>query len=316
MEDITKNPYLEMGKLLKSWRQNQFSASAVKLCDTAGFSFPYRVYSAFERGEQLPSTDTLFEIASYYWKETTELNKNMGIALKTWTWAQLSNSLKNRLKLQSIENLPSLLAQLTPTYDAEETTETEIDSNSIPPAEFDNTWVYSASERNLFVKNPWLLDILVRMAATFPDELSFVELGIDKWLASDAQKTLLAQIQTWVKEERMVESKTGIRLTLPHIHIPKTEAWDDLRKHIVQTGVEVLLPQITPESVKKKNSHRTNYTRVLTEEQKKDWVKKLAKMEMDYAHTPYLGKKDPTPKKPYMMLVLFASREMKLPRKK
>lgn len=289
-------PYTDLGNLLKRWRASKYK-SATALCSVANFSFSYGVYSAYERGEDLAPPAALEEIALF-------LNEDPREAMMVWAQVQMpSGELKAFFSPHTI--------RLERRAEAVKATLPSIFSNQIPPSEFDNTWVFGAYEREMLVTNPWLLDFLVGLAVSFPEEVSYERLGFED---HDAIKSFTTRfLQSWADDERVIVSDTGVRLTQPHIHMPKTESWQPVREGLLSRALDAVLPQLTPKNIRDKQCHRTLVHKILTEPQRDYWITKLGEFEMEFAMTATAGKDYHGPTTTFSLMMFLGERVLGLP---
>ncbi|MBY0472647.1 hypothetical protein K2X30_15890 [bacterium] len=236
-------PYLDLGNLFEKWRSRKFS-SALKLFQETEFSFSYSAYTDFERGVTLPSVPAVVEIAK-------KLGQEPDLALLLWARVQMPSS---RLRaLFDKRNTPKeKTAQQQPN--------------------FENTWVFAASEKSQLEKSPWLWDLVILLAISFPHEVSLNELmrtgkGI-------ARQELLNAVQPWIGAGHIQQTKSGLQLVKRYVHLPKTEEWETIRLANFKRAVEsITVP------------YRTLLHRGLTAEEARAWTKRLGELEQEFLST-------------------------------
>lgn len=294
-------PYSDLGNLLKRWRTEKFR-SATALCDAAKFDFSYGVYSSYERGEDLPEPATLEKIAKFLAQDPKE-------ALLVWAAVQMhSAEYKALFSPQYLQFTRRTLAQANSLREAQ----SEILSNSIPPSEFDNTWVFGAGEREHLTKDPWLMEFLIGLVIAFPDEVKFESFGLRD--GETADRFARRYLWHWIVDERILMSKTGFRLSQPHIHMPRTDPWQPVRNIILSRALEAIIPQLTPNAIKSGQAHRTTVNKLLNEKQREYWVRRLGEIEMEFSMTPSAQSEEKN-LKAFTLLILLGERKFTLPAK-
>ena len=140
-----------------------------------------------------------------------------------------------------------------------------------------------------------------------PNEVRFSDLGLKSKAAITAfQENYLAQ---WITSGRLECSKNGIRILFPHLHLPKTKEWDEIRLRNFENVLSGLIRNDSDNAIQ----YREIVTRSLSESQAKDWAKELNQLELKLKALPYEVATSKTAPAAYSMLVAFAPREFKLP---
>ncbi len=303
MSDKT-TPYAELGALLQSWRRSKFN-SATAFCNHTKLSFPYRRYSAFERGEVLPTPENLKELAHILKVDVRE-------ALFMWSKVQMPSSLQECFSSDALNIIKAAKIPNKFIYLEGENEPYQIDTNNIPPDELDSAWVYGLAELEAFKKHPWLPDLFLWLQMSFPQEVTYEELGFN---SINAFKTFKEDyLKPWLTYGHIISTDTTLKITLPYIHMPKTAQWDKFREESLVKLFNNSLQYLNAENIKNKTVHRTAVHKILTEDQYKDWIKKLAEIEMYFVNMPLINQAKESEKKTYTLLSLFTPKKIEIPK--
>lgn len=253
--------------------------------DTLGYA--YGKYASFERGEGFPDASELKPLAMA-----------LGVApeLLYLEWASIS---------VDDSAFEGLLSSLKLRFNRKSEQEPRIDSVSIPPAEFENTWVLSISDRDIIERNFNLFSLLVSLELCHPAEMEFATLGFES--EQDCRRYLESTCPTWLENNRIKLTSKGLRLALPHFYLPKTEEWLTLRTRIVADFVGHTLPMLKPDNLKSGIIHRTMTSRLLNEYEVRSYIDSLKALEREFAQTGRRRHEAPGVK-PYSILMLLAPR--------
>lgn len=285
--------HYELGELILSWRSEKFR-SALALFKETKFSFSYYSYVDFEKGSLLPTVGQLLELAKFFKQDA----KN---AVLIWAKCQMPNA-----ELKSVFELAhtSLSAGQRPA----EVKASEDEAATLPPM-LENTWVFNEADRKLLLKWPTHWELCLKLALRFPRVVRFNELGFasQKEFENFCEKSL----GPWMEQGRIVGNETGLRLALPHLHLPKSEPWHEVRNGNVQRAANALLENLTPNSLKEQTAYRGLLNRNLSPKLMKKWVTKLQKLEEEILAESYDA--DPTERlKTCSLLMLFGERKLKV----
>lgn len=282
------SPYEEFGTTVKRWRSNKYR-SALSFWEQAGLSISYGAYAAIERGDDLPSPALVKEIAE---------KLSVGVEEAMLLWAKV------QMHAPELRALFASRATFLAAQDAKRQKASileEIDSNNIPPSGFDNTWVFQADALPVLEQKEWLMDLLILMATAFPGEVLFSALGLSS--GDQIEKFIEEHMRLWVDQGYIIASATGIRLSMPYIHLPKQDKWQEVRMGIIRRTLEALLPQMTVDNMKQRLVQRSVFHKRMSEAQRDHWVRRLAELEMELQ----LMSDDEAGalQKPYAYVVLF-----------
>src|ERR1035437_5884075 len=104
MADKRKSrPHLEFASLLQQWRAKTYP-TALDFFQDSSLSFSYGTYSAFERGEGIPTINQLFEI-------TDALKENRKTSVIWWLNAQVTDSEIKRFLNQVLNTATEAIEQ-------------------------------------------------------------------------------------------------------------------------------------------------------------------------------------------------------------
>lgn len=295
-------PYRQLGRFLRLRREELGkSASEFWRENQENLGIVYGRFAAIERGESIPETDLLCRIAR-------ALGLNERVTLLQWAACQMADAAHrdyfNELSAREQQSAGLAGDSGGPSY--------TIHSNSIPPSEFDNTWVLGPKDHATLQAHIELLDFLVLLETSWPEVQSPHALGFDTSAEWDGFCTQF--LARWIEEGRLTLSEEGIQLALPHFHLPKTELWLDVRQTIVNRFVSAALPQLTPEALKAKRVFRTFTTRILSASQVESLIEYLPRVEQAFFNTPVDAQVPADERRSYSLLILLAERQLK-PRK-
>lgn len=279
MSDVLKRPYIEMGRFLRTWRESRFE-SAKDFVQSAELTIKYSLYVAYERGEALPTPAILLELSQVLERPVTD-------ALALWAAVQMPtpelrsvfwDQGEGRLSIASDSSGSDLSAKTITPY--------VIDSATIPPSAFDNTWVFGSAEKAVFQKKPWLFELLVQLSIRWPERQTAQTFGFQ----SDADFTAFVQahLKPWIEDGWIQSDRKGIQLTQPYIHIPKNEAWAEFRESLLRRVFDQAAPQLSLTRIRDGHAHRTLTTRMLSPAQKAEWIAQLKALEEKFSRTPYV----------------------------
>lgn len=297
--------YVDLGNLLKRWRTERYS-SLSELCEAHRLSVGPALLERYELGDDLAPPELLEELARALGHDVRE-------ALLAWAQAQ-AGATEHKAFFASLQR-PYATARVPASAPASAGPGPEsrapIDSNQIPEsAHSQQTWVFGEHEREQLARFPWLLDFLIGLATVFPSSRSYESYGFapeGKELAIFRDRYLLS----WLKQGQLIADEQGFRIAKPYIHMPKTPEWQDIRDALLSRVIECLIPQMSAEKIARRESHRTFIHKILTEEQFKDWIARLAQLEMEFSLVP-----NGTPgegARIVSLLMLMAPRELRLP---
>jgi len=266
MQKNTKNrEYIEFGNKLREWRTKKFTSS-LALFKATEFSFSYGIYNSFERGETIPNPAQLIEIVTFFVINQID-------AMMFWAGTQMpTEELKNVFKgiLKTRDKKPKLTADVAPSIDS--------------------TWVFGPPEKKLLEKNPWLLEICSLLCTEHPKEIPLNELPCPKGVTpSMLEKKYL---HSWIQDGHIIKTKNGVRTRLPHVYLPKTEYWDEIRKNNVKRGIENVLNTTPFDYLTNHKTIRILLNRPVTNEQVNSWVTRLSEIEPDFMNEPYIEQPD------------------------
>jgi len=112
----------------------------------------------------------------------------------------------------------------------------------------------------------------------------------------------------WEKKGRIEQRNHGIRLRQPFIHMPKRESWQKIRDLQFKRGLQSLQKSMSVRHLTTGVTHRTLMHRFLTPQQKERWLEQLARVEMDFAQTPF---KSDAQSENNMLVILLGPRPFK-----
>lgn len=270
-------PYVDLGILLENWRRSKFR-SALSFFKANSLSFSYSTYMEFERGIALPSPGQIVELAQL-------LGQDSFSGIKKWVQVQMPT-----LQLRQAFEAANTSDHKRRTSDAPKppTPVVEPESKFSPPR-FETTWVFGTKDYILLGKHPWLFDLCLGMTRAYPSELTWQDLGMRS--AQTFQKFVNEYLRVWKKEDHIQVSKTGIKVTKPYLHLPKTEECHDLRLLFLRRALDHIAAQMTFDDLDKKVAFRGVITRTLSASQAQDWVKKLEILEQQFLAEPEIENK-------------------------
>lgn len=298
MSALEPAPYRDLGRFLRM-RREEVAVSALEFWrqHQAEWGIVYGRFAAIERGESLPEPALLVKIAR-------ALGVPERVALLHWASCQMSTS-ENR------EFFLDFLPQVRASLDAHGNPiqkQYEIRSHSIPPSEFDNTWVLSPQDLETLDAYIELFDLLVLLEVSWPEAQTYAQLGFSGY--AQWSRFRATHLERWFREGRLEESSGQVRLCLPHFHLPKTDLWLPFRKRIVERFVASALPQMTPEALAAKEAFRTFTTRVLSPRQVQALTERLPAIEKEFFETPLDVEVSREQRRSYSLLVLLAKRDL------
>lgn len=273
-----------LGELLEQWRDERYR-SALALFKEAKLSFSYSVYADFERGVTLPSVEALLEIAKFFGKDPAE-------AILLWAQVQMPSP---ELKALFATRASSRVPHPSP-------------SNVVAPPSLDNTWVFGPKEKPLLKKSPWLAEVLIALLNRFPEELPFSDVPAPKTVTAAA---LVKKVITpWITGGFVAATKTGIRLTHRHLYIPRTNDWDEIRVQNLRRALDAILKRANSELYNQDLCYFEVSHRQFTQEQAKQWIAQLRRMEKEYKSMPYV--KNPSGEdRTHALVMVFGPRKLK-----
>lgn len=271
-----KTPYAELGDLLRDWRRKRYR-SALSMFKEAKLPISYKVYADFECGATLPSVPTLLSLAKFFHEEPK-------VALFIWAAVQMSTTEHKKLFLEALRSEPK--PKPTPVAPA--------------PRSFENTWTLGSRDRDLLIKDPWLWDVICALSVAYPNEVRHTDLPGSK------NKNA---IRPWIEDGNILQSKTGLKLKHPHVHIPKTADWNPVRVNNVSQAANALLKRVTPQLMEKGEAFRGLIDRGLNAELARQWCERMKELENEFiALQEKAGEQATTP---YTLLTLFGPNRLK-----
>ncbi len=276
-------PYRELGALLEGWRDGRYN-SALALFKENKFSFSYTLYTEFEKGVTLPPVAALLELVAYF-KQSPDK------ALLLWAKVQVPKP------YQKVFEMPAI-----PEADQER-------EESHSPS-FDNTWVFGHDELARLKISPWLWELLLAASVAYPLEVPLEELPCPSDVA--IKDVLEGDLRSWIDHRFLLCSENGLRLRLPHIHIPKSEEWMEVRNGNTRRALDALLDATSYEAQAKGGAYRELIHRPLTQRQAQKWVTVLRNLENQFKAEPYLDDPSRTDST-HALLVVFSARPLKKP---
>lgn len=280
-------PYRELGRTLEDWRVARFR-SVLAMFREARFSFSYYTYADYERGALLPSVADIVELAKYF-------NVDERQAVLRWAEVQMPSFRLKSLFSQTSQGLAARLPR-------EESREPE-DKQKGPS--FENTWVFGNQEQTAIRKFAWFFELCQRLAMAHPKGLSAVDLGFKK--QAELDHLVRDHLQPWIAQGRMVFQQKRLFLTNPHIHLPKTGPWQEIREINLERVIGRLSKTINNHAIQTHRAHREIVTRTLSGEQIEFWAKRLHEIEAEFKAIPYI---DEGTQKVYSYVSIFGERTM------
>lgn len=274
MARTKKEPiYRELGLLLEEWRSERYR-SCLALFKENKFSFSYDSYVEFENGKALPSIPVLLEIADSF-------SKDRRIALLLWAKVQMPGNELDSFYSSEIQRIEKRTHQRAKEPSSGRLT---------PTVSMDTTWVFGLPERDLLLANPWLWDVCGCLSTAFPNEVPFgeVPLPINRRSGNDEGKSqLLSILQPWITAQHILASNEGLRLRLPHIHLPKTPDWEEVRRNNFIQSIHAAHAFHNDVVREDSNFYRFVFQRPLSSEQTVFWTQRLRELEKEFASEPY-----------------------------
>jgi hypothetical protein len=267
--------FAELGKLLTEWRE-QNHRSAVQFNKAGKFSFSYSKYADFERGQALPTPEELVEIARFIKKDAFD-------AIRVWVKVQMPTE-------ELAQRIPELEAVDAHTHGSE-------DPADLAPPTMDNTWVLGPTELSLLKTNPEIWDLFLCLSMDYPKEVSFKELGM-----SSAAELL----KPWIKTGHLIASKTGVRMKYRHVHLPRSEEWNQIRIGNLKRALHAVTKEIGVEDLATGRAYRELIHRSFSPADALKWTKRLRKLEEDFKAAPYREEK----KVSHCLLMVFGPRTL------
>ena len=264
-----KASYRELGEFLKQKRQQKFR-SALEFFRQVEFSFSYSLYADFEKGVALPSIDMMLELAKYFGIPEAE-------AAILWAKVQMPNGTLKQV------------FTFVPTKYTEEKKQKHIDESP----DFENTWVFGPQELKVLKKTPELWDLCLLLAQSYPEEIAFSEIHLNKGTFKD-----------WIRSGHLTMSKKGVALQCQHIYLPRTQEWDEVRRNNIKRASSDLLANISARDIQQARGYREIIHRQLSAEQIEQIVTKLKTLEAEFKTIPYSKSKDSQNQMQALILIL------------
>jgi len=274
----------KLGELLESWRKAKFR-SASELFREAKLPFSYSSYIEFERGVSLPSVAQLMELARVLGGDPAE-------GALVWAEVQMPNEALRSLFRRAGQ--APLVSQSAPAE---------------PPIE--NRWVFGRAEHDFLVKEPWFFEFCLKLVLAHPNEVGFQELGLsDPAEFSRFQEKFL---KPWILLGRLEITEKGIRAKEPHLLIPHSPDWAEIRSANFKRAYDNLQGKISADTIRRRLAFREIATRSLRPEQVEAWIAALKELDARFRGLP--GAEEPTggDNLPHSLLIAFGPRDLALP---
>ncbi len=169
--------------------------------------------------------------------------------------------------------------------------------------DLENRWILSPGDRKKLIQNPWLYELCLRCVMNHPEELKFNEIKLPDGITQ--HELIRKYLATWIENEFLVVSDTGIKTTKAHIYAPKD--WYDVRQTTYDRAYADLREVCTNEAQQENSA--TNYLiyRNFTKKQIKEFIARLQELKNEVLNYPY--ESDPTETR-YALLTLFGPRAL------
>lgn len=273
--------YLELGQILKAWREKKFSSS-LALFKEHSFSFSYSTYASFENGHNIPSVPQLCELAAYYGEPAHD-------ALLTWARVQMPTP-----------ELRGLFRSRNPNARREK--------QAPQPPNLDTVWVLNPADLAHLEKFPWFVENFRALCAAHPHGIPLENIA----RKDKTEKQLLRDcLQFWLDTGVMQIEKKQLRLVRPDIHIPNNDAGKRIRRAVMQETFQELMRKMGEEKSSVDIKFHFNAARAFTPPQAKRWQERLELMQEEYYALPFSqpdGEKAVVDQEIFSFLVLFAKR--------
>ncbi len=269
--------FIEFAEELKKWRAIKYK-SALELFNKETFSFSYRVYSGFERGEALPTVKQLLEI-------TDTLNIDAIEASLLWVRTQMPRE------------------ELKKVFQGRQKPRIEVSTKPTPPL-VESTWFFGPPERKILLKTPWLWDIIVFLSLNYPKEFDACDLPYPKNV--DPNKLFDTYLKTWITDGHIIKIKNKIKLRVPNAYLPKSSEWNAIRQNNLKRGIDHVFTKASDEMLIEGKIIQMSIQRPLTKDQSDAWLKRFQEIEPEFIKGPYL--KSAPDAKNYGLYIVFGPR--------
>ncbi len=256
-------PYLEFGLCLQKWREARFRSALEFFREKdVPIQLSYRSYVDFEKGVALPAPEVVVQLARYFQQDPKP-------AVFLWAKVQMPTP-----ELRAAFDMTTAQAQGVP-FERRKADRKESSENP----NFENTWVFGLAELKVLTRTPWLWDLCSVLVTHFPNEVKFSSLKFpDEVTAQELCKKL---IKDWIENGYIEATKTGLKINYQHLQIPKTEAWNQVRRENAQRAFHDVQDQTTQAQWDAQTAYRTLIHRSMTQEQAKRWVAEIKRLEAE-----------------------------------